>query len=314
MTDAMLKPRISIVSTLYKSEQFLDEFIGKCSVTVESMGCTAYEIVIVNDGSPDNSLRKILEIKQRYPNIKVIDLSRNFGHHYALIAGMKYCSGDLIFITDCDLEVDPSILKTFYLELNQNSYDVVYGYQERRKGSLGEKLLGGLFWRMFNLLSETKIPENPTTERLMTRKYVDALLQLGDKNIFLAGMMYWSGFSQQGIPVIKSQRKTSSTYTINKRLSLLVEAISSFSAYPLKLLFKIGIFLTLVSFIYGCFLVIRKFLDPRMVLPGYTSLAVLILFSTGIIVTAIGIFGIYLEKMFNQMKNRPLFITKNIYE
>jgi len=310
----MPQPHISIVTTLYRSEGFLDEFVKKCYAALESMGCTEFEIVMVNDGSPDNSLQKTLQLKQAYPQIKAINLSRNFGHHYALVAGMKYAKGDLIFIIDCDLEVDPAILKTFYAELKTNNCDVVYGYQENRKGKFLEKKFGGLFWKMFNWLSDTQIPPNPATERLMTKKYVDALLQLGDKNIFLAGMMYWSGFNQKGVAITKNLRTGKSSYTLRKRVTLLIEAISSFSAYPLKLLFKTGILLTFLSFCYGFFLVIRKILKPEIILPGYTSLAILILFSTGLIMTSLGLFGIYLEKMYTQVKNRPLFIIKDIYE
>jgi putative glycosyltransferase len=310
----MPNPHISIVSTLYRSESFLDEFVQKCYSAVESIGCSDFEIIIVNDGSPDNSLQKILQLRKSYNNIKVIDLSRNFGHHYALVAGMKYSKGDLIFIIDCDLEVDPSILKTFYQEMKKNDYDVVYGYQENRKGKFLEKKLGGIFWKTFSYLSDTKIPQNPATERLMTSKYVESLLQLGDKNIFLAGMMQWSGFKQIGIPVTKNLRRGKSTYTIRKRITLLMEAISSFSAYPLTLLFKAGLLLTFLSFCYGSFLITEKILKPTMIIAGYTSLAMLILFSTGLLITSLGLIGIYLEKVYNQVKNRPIFIIKDIYE
>ncbi len=310
----MPNPQISIVSTLYRSEVFLDEFIQRCYDAVNSINCTEFEIVMVNDGSPDNSLQKILQLKKQHPQIKVLDLSRNFGHHYALVAGMNYSRGELIFIIDCDMEVDPVVLKEFYDELTNKNYDVVYGFQENRKGKFLEKILGGLFWKTFNFLSDTKIPANPLTERIMTRKYVDALLQLGDKNLFLAGMMYWSGFNQSGMPVTKSLRKGQATYTIRKRMILLIEAISSFSAYPLKMLFILGSLLTITAFCFGAFIIFRKIFMPSSLLMGYSSLAVLILFSTGIIMTSLGVFGIYLEKMYNQVKNRPLFIVKNIYE
>ncbi len=310
----MPAPQISIISTLYRSEGFLEEFIEKCYDALNNISCTDFEIIMVNDGSPDNSLQRILTLKKQYPQIKVLDLSRNFGHHYALVAGMNHSKWDLVFIIDCDLEVDPSVLKVFYEELTNMNHDVVYGYQENRKGKLLEKILGGFFWKTFNFLSETKILESPVTERLMTRKYVDAFLQLGDKNLFLAGMMNWTGFNQHGIPITKNLRKGHATYTIRKRLGLLIEAISSFSAYPLKLLFASGLLLTILSFCYGLFIIFRKIFKPNTLLVGYSSLAVLILFSTGVIISSLGILGIYLEKMYNQIKDRPLYIIKNIYE
>jgi putative glycosyltransferase len=307
-------PEISIVTSLYKSEKYLDEFISKCYETLHEINCSDFEIIVVNDGSPDDSLEKILQIKNQYVNIKVIDLSRNFGHHYAFFAGMKYSKGNFVFNIDCDLEVKPSVLKTFYHEVLNKNYDVVYGYQESRKGYFIEKISGRLFWKLFNYLSETKIPDNILTERLMTRKYVCHLVELGDKNLFLAGLMSWAGFKQKGIALKKSQRENSSTYSFNKKVSLLIEAISSFSGYPLKLLFKTGIIITFFSFIYGSLLILQKLIYPGKIELGYTSVIVVILFSTGLIIASLGIIGIYIEKIFNQVKNRPLYIIKDIYE
>jgi putative glycosyltransferase len=281
---------------------------------LDEIKCTDFEIIVVNDGSPDGSLEKTLQIKNQYVNIKVIDLSRNFGHHYAFFAGMNYSKGNLVFNIDCDLEVEPKVLKTFYHEVLNNKYDVVYGYQESRKGNFIEKISGGLFWKLFNYLSETKIPDNILTERLMTRRYVCHLVELGDKNLFLAGLMSWAGFKQKGIAIKKGQRENSSTYSFKKKVSLLIEAISSFSGYPLKLLFKTGIIITFFSFIYGSFLILQKLIYPGKIELGYTSVIVVILFSTGLIIASLGIIGIYIEKIFNQVKNRPLYIIKDIYE
>ncbi|MEO8085335.1 MAG: glycosyltransferase family 2 protein [Bacteroidota bacterium] len=305
---------LSIVTTLYKSEKFLDEFIGKCVNAAQACGVADYEIIVVNDGSPDKSIEKILLLKKKFPVIKVLDFSRNFGHHYAFFAGMKYSKGDYVFNIDCDLEVDPAVLKNFYDELKVDNYDVVYGYQEKRKGDLVEKYLGGLFWKMFNRLSEIKISQNILTERLMSRKYVDGLISMGDKNIFLAGMMFWTGFSQKGIGVHKIMRKGASTYSFSRRMNLLIEAVSSFSAYPLRLLFNMGVLISLSSFLFGTFVLFRKILFPEKILSGYTSIIVVMLFTTGLIIAAVGILGIYLGKIFNQVKNRPLYIIRNVYD
>ena len=179
---------------------------------------------------------------------------------------------------------------------------------------MAERLFGKIFWKLFNTLSETKIPESILTERLMTRQYVSELIEMGDKNIFLAGMMYWAGFRQKGMAVKKKSRSGDSTYSLNKRMSLLIEAISSFSAFPLKLLFNFGLLISLLSFLYGTFILIRKIVFPHEILSGYTSMIVIILFTTGLIIAAVGILGIYLGKIFNQVKNRPLYIIKNIHD
>ncbi len=307
-------PEISIITSLYRSEKYIGEFVAKCHEALKEIQCSGFEIILVNDGSPDNSLQKSLEIKHDHLNIKIIDLSRNFGHHYAFFAGMAYSKGDFVFNIDCDLEVDPRILKTFYHELKNNKYDVVYGYQDSRKGNFMERVSGGFFWKLFNYLSETKIPDNILTERIMTRNYVNHLTLLGDKNLFMAGIMSWAGFKQKGIAIKKGHRKNASTYSFRKKVRLLIEAISSFSGYPLKLLFKTGIIITFLSFIYGSFLILQKVIYPGKVALGYTSIVVVILFSTGLIIASLGIIGIYIEKIFNQVKNRPLYIIKDIYE
>jgi putative glycosyltransferase len=148
----------------------------------------------------------------------------------------------------------------------------------------------------------------------MNRKYLDALNSLGDKNLFLGGMMYWVGFNQIGIPVIKKNRKGNSSYSISKRINLMIEAISSFSEKPLKLLFKIGIFIMFLTLIIAFYLILKKLIYPEYILIGYTSIMTLILFSTGIIVATIGAVGIYVSKIYKQVQGRPLYIVKNIYK
>jgi len=223
-------------------------------------------------------------------------------------------SGERIFLIDCDLEVSPNVLVEFYHTMNKTSADVVYGYQEKRKGKFIEKYLGGLFWKLFNFLSDTTVPNNIVTERLMNRKYLDALNSLGDKNLFLGGMMYWVGFNQIGIPVVKKNRKGKSAYSISKRINLMIEAISSFSEKPLKLLFKIGISIMFLTLIIAFYLILKKLIYPEYILIGYTSIMTLILFSTGIIVATIGAVGIYVSKIYKQVQGRPLYIIKNIYK
>jgi len=309
-----LCPHISIVTTVYKSQPFLEEFIQLCLKALAAIQCTDFEIIFVNDGSPDNSLECLIRKKAQISQIIILDLSRNFGHHYAAMAGLNYARGDYVFMIDCDLEISPLILNNFYEVLTENNYDVVYGYQERRKGDFWEKYSGQLFWRAFNILSETKLPLCIVTERLMTRPYVKSLLTLGDRNLFLGGMMHWAGFNQVGIPVTKGQRKGISTYSFAKRVQLMVEAISSFSSFPLRLLFNIGFLITLFTFIWGTSLIILKLISPERFLLGYVSVVVIILFSLGLILMSLGILGVYLSKIFNQVQSRPLYIIKHIFK
>jgi len=305
-------PEISIVSTLYCSRPFLEQFLAGCVQALAEIESRHFEILLVNDGSPDDSLAYVLERKKEIPQLVVVDLSRNFGHHHAMHAGLQLSRGALVFLIDCDLEVPPSVLREFYKKYKETGGDLVYGYQEVRKGNWFEQVSGGLFWKGFNLLSETKIPENIVTERIMTRRFVDSLLQMGDRNLFLGGMMSWTGFEQIGLCVGKKQREGPSTYTLMKRIRLMVNAVSSFSAQPLVWLFNAGVVITLLSFAFAAYLVIRKLLFDDTLL-GFTSITALMTLSLGIITTALGLVGIYLGKVFSQVQNRPTYVIRDIF-
>ncbi len=306
------RPQISLISTMYRSRPFLEESLASCLEALRQIPIEDFEIVLVNDGSPDDSLEYVLGRRQDIPRLVIVDLSRNFGHHHALHAGLQHSRGDLVFLIDCDLEVSPMTLPAFYQKQQESGCDLVFGYQESRKGGWFEKISGGLFWKGFNLLSETKIPESIVTERIMTRRFVDALLQMGDRNLFLGGMMSWTGFAQVGLVVEKKQRSGESTYTLVKRIELMLNAVSSFSSQPLVWLFNVGAAITATSVAYVLYLVARKLLWGDTLL-GFTSVMALVAISLGILTTAIGIVGIYLGKVFNQVQNRPTYVVKDIY-
>lgn len=305
--------KISLVTAIYNSANYLEEFIPECIKVFKQLNCRDFEIICVNDGSPDDSLSILLELKKKYPQIIIIDLSRNFGHHYALFAGIASSTGDYVFLLDCDLETPPGVLVDFYTEILNSDHDVVYGYQEKRKGGIFEKVSGSIFWKLFNLMSETKVSRNILTERILTRKYVDSLIRLGDKNLFLAGMMNWLGYDQKGIPVKKIKREGRSNYSLRKKISLAVNSITSFSPAPLKMIFYLGLFITLLSLSFAVYLVIRKLLYPEEIFLGWTSILASISFSLGMITLCLGVIGIYLSKIFTQVQNRPLYFIKNIY-
>lgn len=307
--------QLSVVTTLYKSEKFLEKFITEIQNTISLINISDYELIFVNDGSPDNSLNHLLQKKDEINEIKIVDLSRNFGHHYAMQAGLSLAKGDLIFLIDNDLEVSPSILKAFYHELQSNSsIDVVYGYQEERKGSFIESFGGKLFWWGINKFSEISIPKNILTERLMRKEYVQNLLSLGDANLFLGGMMYWTGHQQKGVSIAKKQRKEQSTYSVKKRLELMLQAVTSFSGRPLEYLFYFGLIISFLSFFFIIYLVGVKIIYNDAVQLGWTSIVAINVLILGIISTFLGLIGIYLYKIFKQVQNRPNFIIKKIYE
>lgn len=305
-------PRISIVSTMYRSRAFLDEFVEQCLAALARIECTQFEIVLVNDGSPDDSVDWALGRRASLPQLVVVDLSRNFGHHAAMQAGLSLARGELIFLIDCDLEVSPLVLVDMHAKLIQTRSDAVYGYQEARKGGWVERRAGSVFYRVFNSMSDVHIPENMTTERLMTRRFVQAALQLGDKNLFIGGMLAWTGYQQIGIPIPKGQREGASSYTLARRVRLMVDAISAFSAQPLQLLFNAGVSITGLSLLYIVYLIVRKALFDDT-LTGFTSVMALVALSLGITTMGLGVIGIYLGKVYKQVQNRPTFIVKDVH-
>ena len=311
-TSTQPRPHLSIVSTMYRSRGYLEVFLSGCQDAVRACGITDFEIVLVNDGSPDDSLDYAVARQKDIAELVVVDLSRNFGHHCAVQAGLREARGDLVFLIDCDLEVSPSVLPDFYSAIDRSAVDLVYGFQAGRKGGFIERAGGGLFYKGFNLLSDIPIPENMLTERIMTRRFVEALLTMGDRNLFMGGMMSWTGFRQAGIAVAKKQRKGASTYTAARRFQLMVNAVSSFSSKPLVWLFNTGMIITAMSFAYVVYLIVRRIFYADALL-GFTSLMASVALSLGILTTAIGIVGIYLAKVFNQVLDRPTYIIKNIY-
>ena len=307
--------KLSVVTTLYKSKPFLEEFLRQMLEAIKGIGIDDFEIIFVNDGSPDDSVQYLLERKKEISRIKIIDLSRNFGHHYAMQAGLGFAKGEYVFLIDNDLETPPGVLTEYYNEMvKDNKLDVVYGYQEARKGSAVEKKTGSIFWVLINKLSDTKIPHNIVTERLMTQQYVKELLRLQDANLFMGGMMYWVGFNQKGVPVSKGQREQPSTYSFKKRAQLMLQAITSFSGKPLEWLFYFGITISFLSFLFILYIAIEKIIHWNEVQLGWTSIVAINVLILGIISTFLGIIGIYIYKIFRQVQGRPNAIIKKIHE
>lgn len=308
----MNAPRLTIVSTMYRSRPFLERFLAESVQAASALVGDDFEIVLVNDGSPDDSLAYALQRRSAVTQIVIIDLSRNFGHHAAMQAGLAHARGELIFLIDCDLEVSPATLADFHDKLVASAADLVYGYQEARKGGWFERSTGAMFWGGLNRLSNVPIAANQLTERLMTRRFLQALLRLGDHSLFLGGMMSWTGYMQLGIPVAKGLRQGRSSYTLWRRAQLMVNAVSSFSSKPLTWLFNVGLLITAASFAYVVYLVFRKLAFDDALL-GFTSLAALMAMTLGVLTTGLGLIGIYLGKVFEQVQNRPNYIVRDIH-
>jgi putative glycosyltransferase len=302
---------LSIVTTLYASAPYLEEFYARTCVVAERV-TSDFEIILVNDGSPDNSLEIALSLYRKDARIRIVDLSRNFGHHKAMITGLIHARGDLVFLLDSDLEEEPEFLETFYERLKTTAADVVFGVQKKRKGRLFERVSGVIFFKLFNALSTHPIPKNVITARLMTRRYVRALVNHQERETLIAGLWALTGFQQVSVPVRKSHNPTS-TYNLRRKGSHFVNAITSFSSKPLVLIFYIGCIILLLSTIAAIDLIIRKLIFG-VLLEGWASLIVSIWLLGGLTIFCLGVIGIYLSKIFIEVKQRPYTIVKDIYE
>lgn len=304
--------KLSIVGTLYKSAPYIHEFYHRSQRVAGNLFGNDFEIIFVNDGSPDESLAKAIEIGNSDSRVKVLNLSRNFGHHNAILAGLSSAQGEFVYLLDTDLEEEPEWLPTFYEQLIKG-WDVVYGSQQaKRKGGYRERLFGWIFWNAFFKLTKLPIQDSPVIARLMTKNYVTALLSYREKNFFFGGVCAHVGFKQIGLPVTKKDKKQS-TYSFILRLSLALNALIAFTAMPLLLLSILGLFMALAGTLMFADILYSK-LTGTVLLAGWSSIMASIWFLFGVLTTSVSVVGIYLVKVYDEVKDRPRFIIKEVIQ
>ncbi|MGA3086471.1 MAG: glycosyltransferase family 2 protein [Thermodesulfobacteriota bacterium] len=302
--------KLSVVATLYQTAPNIDEFYWRTTAAAKSL-TDDYEIVLVNDGSPDDSLARAVRLTEYDSHVIVVDLSRNFGHHKAMMTGLSYARGEQVFLIDSDLEEEPEWLLSFSEQMEQDRCDVVYGVQNQRKGGLFERWTGKWFYLLFRQLSGFALPENLITARLMTRRYVNALLLHREREIMIAGLWHITGFDQR--PRTVGKKNTSETiYTLRRKMSVLVNSITSFSNAPLRVIFYIGTTTFLLAGGYTTYLIINWIFFAKP-LGGWTSIMASIWLLGGAMISFIGVIGIYLSKIFMETKRRPYTIIRQIY-
>lgn len=303
--------RLSIVATLYQSASYINEFHSRASAAARELVGENFEVVLVNDGSPDNSLDLAIELAERDSRLVVIDLSRNFGHHKAMLAGLTHAKGDNVFLIDSDLEEAPEWLLDFASIMDAEPVDVVYGVQETRKGGWFERLSGTVWYALFSYLAKIDHPRNIVTARLMSRRYVDALLQFRERELVISCIWVIAGFKQVGCAV-KKLTNSPTTYSIAKKFNHAVNAITSFSETPLRMIFYTGAAIFSGALLYvGNLVVDRLFLST--IPDGWTSVVASIWLLGGMIIMFLGVIGIYLSKIFSEVKQRPPFIVRKTY-
>jgi putative glycosyltransferase len=302
--------KLSIVTTLYCSSPYVREFYARASAAARRLS-EDFEIVFVNDGSPDDAFAQVIELHRGDARVVGIDLSRNFGHYKAIMTGLSFARGERVFLLDCDLEEDPELLAQFAAEMDSRGCDVVYGVQATRKGGWFERSSGALFYWLFNRLSPVRVTANQTTARLMTRRYVRSLLRFREREIFLIGLWALAGYEQVPLSVVKGS-SGQTTYTLRRKLSVLVNSITSFSNLPLAGIFYCGLAISAAALCYLVFLVVKWSLQEEPVV-GWTSVIASIWLLGGMMISFLGVIGIYLSKMFAETKRRPYTLVREVW-
>ncbi|WOD18650.1 glycosyltransferase family 2 protein [Paraburkholderia kirstenboschensis] len=303
---------LSVVTTLYRSSRYVDAFYRRIVADAEKL-TSSFEIVFVNDASPDDSLEMARRLCATDPRVKVIDLARNFGQHRALMCGMRHAGGERVFVIDVDLEEEPENLGRFWRAMDEDcETDVVVGQLEEKTLPFAKAFTSDLFYKVFNAFSPVQISDRDIVSRLMKRSYADALLQYGETELFLPAVWKDAGFVQKRIVATKVYDGNSS-YTFRKKLVMAADAITSFSSRPLTGIFYLGLLSSGTATLVILYLVLQKLFWGR-VFVGWTSLMAALFLIGGVIIFSIGVVGIYIAKIFSEVKGRPTSLVRAIYQ
>lgn len=271
-----------------------------------------FEIIYVNDGSSDDSLSKLNELSERDDRVVVIDFARNFGHQLAVTAGLDHAKGDAVIIMDSDLQ-DPPRVSLELIDKWEEGYDVVYAQRRTRKDSFFKKTSATAFYWTLQKLAEVSIPRDTGDFRLIDRRVVDALGQFREHNRFLRGLVSYVGFRQTAVLFDRDERHAGTTsYPLSKMLKFAADGILSFSAFPLKLMSRLGYAISALSFIGILYAIIVKIFDPHTVVPGWTFIVIAILLVGGMQLIMLGLLGSYISRIYTESQNRPLYIIASI--
>jgi glycosyltransferase involved in cell wall biosynthesis len=302
---------VSVIVPVYNEEEAIGPFLEAAMPVLAETGCRR-EILFVNDGSTDRTLEALRAAKKAEPDIAIVNLARNFGKEAAMTAGLDKAKGEAVVILDVDLQDPPELIPDF-LEKWREGYDIVFGYRESRKSdSLAKALSARWFYRLFNRVARVPIPENAGDFRLMDRRVVKAIGTLRERNRFMKGLMAWPGFKSVGIPFERPERAAGqTTWSFWKLWNFAIDGITSFSTVPLRLWVYIGSVLAFLSMLYALFIII-KVLTTGVDVPGYASLMVAVTFLGGVQLVSLGVIGEYLGRLYEEVKERPIYVIDAI--
>ena len=313
MLSLKIEPHISVVIPVYKAENSLDELYSRLKVSLEQISLD-FEIVMVEDCGGDSSWQIIERLAATDSRVRGIQLSRNFGQHYGITAGLDACRGEWVVVMDCDLQDRPEEIPHLYFKA-QEGFDIVLALRGKRSDPLSKRITSWLFYKMFSYLADFDYNGDSGNFRILSRKVVLNICQMREQLRFFGALVHWTGFASTGIEVQHAERfEGKSTYTLSKLWNLAMETIIAYSDKPLRMAVKLGFTMAILSFIYGAYLLGTALIHGTVV-QGWTSLMVSLFFIGGVIISIQGIVGIYIGKTFDETKKRPLYIIgRSTYE
>ncbi|UOQ92970.1 glycosyltransferase family 2 protein [Halobacillus shinanisalinarum] len=301
---------ISVVVPVYGCQTCLYELCRRVDQTMKSIPSN-YEILLINDCSPDQSWETIQKISKEDHHVRGFDMSRNFGQHRAITAGLDHTKGDFIVVMDCDLQDQPEEIKKLY-EKALEGYEVVFGTRVVRQDGILKRLSSKLFYKVYDYLTDRSSDHTIANFSICSRNVIDNYRNMREQNRFFPLFIKWMGFKTTSIPVDHGKRlEGKSSYNVKKMVRLATDVIISQSNKPLRLSIQFGFLISFVSFIYGIYLILRYFFLSQPV-PGWTSVMVSLYFIGGLIFFNFGVLGLYLGKVFNETKGRPLYIIRDV--
>lgn len=306
------KPYLSLVIPLFNEEEVLPLLIKELKIHCDALG-KSYEIVFVNDGSTDDTANLLREYAGKDPKIKVIQFSRNFGHQAAFSAGIDFAQGDMVITMDGDLQHPPRLIKDFIKEA-EAGYDIVIGERiYNKQNSVGREFLGKIIYKFLSKITSLEF-RNVSDFALYKRSVISVFKRLPERERFLRGIVQWVGFKKKYTPYIVDERKAGvPKYTFKKLSSLVLSGLTSFSAFPLRLSFWVGMAVFIGSIIFSGYVVFDHYLHPNPLIPGWATVVILVSMLSSFQLIILGIVGEYLYKMFNEIKGRPLYIVAETY-
>ncbi len=305
-------PLISVVSPVYGAAPLLPALCERLTRTLSAMGC-GYEIILVCDGSPDESWDVMARLVREVPHLTVVKLSRNFGQHYATTAGMDLARGEWTVVMDCDLQDQPEEIPRL-LAKAQEGFDIVVARRINRQHKWWKRFTSRAYFRVFSLLSGVKLDSAVGSFRIMRRPVVDGFCSMREAYRMFAGLVEWLGFSTASIDVQHAARpEGESSYNLMRLLRMALDGMISFSNRPLYISVALGLTISLCSALYGSFLVVRYLIDPAAYsVPGWLSTVTITSLIGGLILLNQGVLGIYLGRLYNQAKGRPLYVVDKV--